>query len=712
MTLPSAPLPSDDSGGGGASRLSSECLAKTRLTQHIAQLPIQNTAISIPGFGRSATPTPLEHSVVEAIAESSAAERERRRRCGSLAMAPPRAVVVFVTHEMRAKDLYDLFRTHGDIRACVAHAPRGRPRNGSLRNGVRGAGNCKQLQGSNRDIEGLFTTHDVVIVRDWYALEQLRSGDLSIFRISLLVFDEAECASSKAHNFSTIMREFYRCLAKIQRPRVFAIATVREDTIAAAAIENNLYADFPVDKSGPFWTCDETFGERNPNAVLADVEYINYHAPSAVRNAAESFSSQISDYDLLVGELGHLAVVTYQKMFMMRWLSSMHCSKGGKMRTNKISEIQALHGLTPKALCLLHILRKAYAASTNTDRLMAIVHAGRPVVAVALHGIISDLQGFNGMVCRVILGDEDSAKPLERSLAVSEEQRGWQGAETDDEAVDDFGAGDANVLIVASSNIDRISRNRRPLPPSPLVIRFDGSLVDPEKDGGGGRCRIIVFKPKRDSGPMKRVDRKRRRTSAPVAGAVEHDMEEDASDEGDEDEEVNGLEELHTPSAPNVKPPDMPVNAEMPPEEPEEHVRATETPSPALKPPGEIPREPSPLKQDIGDASVVKASSKKRKRSSRPYKKQKVVRFKEKHVTEQAKQTAGADVERIANTVRTASALVGPRPDGNDECYLYGLRLQRARGDGNFRSKEREIYNSGGIEEYGVVLSRKLSLEI
>ena len=211
-----------------------------------------------------------------------------------------------------------------------------------------------------------------------------------------------------------------------------------------------------------------------------------------------------------------------------------------------------LLGLHPKALSLLNLLymsasvaeaadaclvAEAVAAASSGNRpsllfaqadgatthrpssFRAIVHCGHPAVAAALNEVLRSLPGFSGVTSSVVMGDAQAAKPLRKvrdTGEVFDAIQGWQGAETDDEAINAFTSGDVHVIFLASANMGSIARNRRELPPSPLVIRYDGSPCNIEFDGGGGRCKVVTFVPK-TSGPAGNT-RSPRRTNGNEVG--------------------------------------------------------------------------------------------------------------------------------------------------------------------------------------------------
>ncbi len=445
----------------------------------------ENVGVVIAGFPTISDFSPLEVAVAEAIKEACIEERERRSRTGVNEALPPRAVVVFVSETHRAEEMLKFLSTYKDIRVRITRRQSiafdtGAAQVDSSESGIHGP---ETLQIPRTCIEDMATSSEVIIIDAKFALDQFRSGQLVVSSISLLVFDEAEKAFTKSHAFSCIMREFYRCLRASQRPRVLAIATVNEDALLTATVEENLFIQFlSKNEQSPFGQYRQTFGESDRCDLLADVEYLYYDQEGPGRRALSSSSALASDHDVVVHELGPIGVRCYQRLVAMKHMT------GGKFDASRMTKIELDQTLllqcTPKVRYLFHFLQKVFKAATDTDKLMVTIHAGRPVVAVAIHAIVSGLRIFDGMVTRVILGDETAAKLFEPGQFGLENDDGFQDADADNNAVDEFGSGKVNVLIVASANIDFIQRRRRPLPPSPLVIRFDGSLVDAEEDGG------------------------------------------------------------------------------------------------------------------------------------------------------------------------------------------------------------------------------------
>lgn len=231
--------------------------------------------------------------------------------------------------------------------------------------------------------------------------------------------------------------------------------------------------------------------------TLSVVEELKYRSEMTV--CKNTLQEEILDYLVLKGEVGETGVALCQKMFQKRSMTQQLDNKEVGVTFETMKDAAVWHGLTEKTCQFIHILEMAYRTSSEDDPLMAVVHAGRPTVAVGLMAVLSAVPCFDGMKTRVVPGDCNAAKSLEIYSEVLN-GRGWQGAEEDNEALDEFGIGDAQVLIIANHNFVNIKRGRHPIAPAPLIIRFDGSNVDLETDGGGGHCRLVVFKADRMSG--------------------------------------------------------------------------------------------------------------------------------------------------------------------------------------------------------------------
>ncbi len=185
--------------------------------------------------------------------------------------------------------------------------------------------------------------------------------------------------------FSTIMREFYRCQSQTKRPRVLAISTVSAVDLLKPAVEHNLYVKFPSQRGKDRHSGHvTTLVKRDWNAATADDEYLFYPVPTTMLHTTSSFS----DVDVLVCELGRTGFSCYQSLFVCREMASLN--KTG-MKMSRIKGTSSVRGLTPKAILLIDFLRQAYAASSEVEKLSVIVHAGQPVVAVALHAVLSTL---------------------------------------------------------------------------------------------------------------------------------------------------------------------------------------------------------------------------------------------------------------------------------------------------------------------------------
>lgn len=631
----------------------------TRTKHHMAKLPSTNVGVHVPSFAKNPSASVLDLAVVRSIEIMAAGQRRERRHVSKTnKRTPARPVVVVVSSDSRARLILNLLRTNSHEKVVVVPSP-----------------SIEKMRVAH--IQTFFDAHDVVIVRDWWAADQLASDKLKMVRIGLLVFDGAESATSPAHAFCGIMRENYRCLSPGQRPRVFAIG-ICEASFAVLPVEEHLFVEFPTTESLQVWKPVSWFDNHDDSLVFVEtVKYKNF-APKK----GDRLDSDIPDTERLKNELGFLAVACYGNLFQRRRIAKVYGERFRKATGNRIGDVDALHGLTEKALSVLGILQRAFVASTEEDNLleenslMAVVHAGHAVVAVGLYALICELAGFKGVVARVLLGDSEAAKPLERE-AGTDDERGLQGQETDDDAVDEFGVGDANILIVASKDIDEIERTRRPIPPAPLVIRFDGTLADPDKDAGGGHCRVVVFKG--ESG-QRRDDphrhRRRKKKDNKAAGGAGRSSNGGKEPDGVQDHEPYIPDE--TTEAANGRAGGWPK------------------PKAATSPVTPVGRAAAGREDNRGAKKrklpTVAPANTKRPRGS----------------LKKPAEPTKADEDVRTRTVTVADALVGPGLDDGREYFLYGFRLQEHRDQLFVDRKEREIRNWGGLERFGVVLSEEL----
>lgn len=360
----------------------------------------------------------------------------------------------------------------------------------------------------------LFRDYQVVIttVQDFY--DSCRPESLSLTRLSLIVVDVAEKIYSSHHAVAFLIRDHYRALPPPRRPKILAIAREQVSEIQRPPMEYNLMSRFVSVKvsNDHFW--QSTYGRscRKPENGLFDIETLYYQTPA---DQTVNFSDRkhptvtnikrdrraYSQLDHVVDQVGQLGVAAYVR----------RRDHKKKLRTDPSAPVPpkltvtddiALLALTPKAMSLLNELERAFAASTTSQNLSAIIYAGRPVIACALCEVIRALPVFQTVRIRVALGIQ-SQDTFSQDVQDGFVDSKWQGYDTDEEEVGSFSAQETNVLIVAAPYA-RTIRAKSTLPATPLVMRFDGSPPNPELDALGGRCRIIIFKPHDDKRSRKR----------------------------------------------------------------------------------------------------------------------------------------------------------------------------------------------------------------
>jgi dsRNA-specific ribonuclease len=282
----------------------------------------------------------------------------------------------------------------------------------------------------------------------------------------------------------------------------------------------------------------------------------------------------------VAAEVGPLGVALYQRRVRLRHLrrkwrrllrNGATCGGPGEVRRPESTEFledsgartydpldelggrDLLLGLVPKALTLLDFLQTECAILSSADACLVqggvaavvdgedsndaklsfpagstsplsrsiIVNAGSPTVAAALHEVVRHLPGFAGVKSSVVIGDAHAAQSFDQSRVVSSQvSDGWQGAESDDDAINAFQIGEVNILFVASENAAKIARDRRPLPLAGLVIYYDGKTRNLLDDAATiARRRIVTFFS---------ANEKRHFALPPVAGAKANGAAKDA----------------------------------------------------------------------------------------------------------------------------------------------------------------------------------------
>lgn len=475
-------------------------------------------------------------AIMVARAIEAAISHEHQRRCDVSAPRCNRVVLVVTSpsvasisdHELR---MTNFFASSSGLSVRVMSLADTQDRN---------AWKC---QLARRDI--------VLILRGSELLYALRSDFLSLARCHLIVYVGAEDALAECDPFRVLLRESYRSLPRSLQPRLLALTLVPiKDTVERVALEQSLYVEFYSGMPGE----DAVFRERilpahrSRSAPLADTETLFYASEDLLGASKQGLESSKSEGPLrsipvdcrpikeqpthsstrqvkphgqtsVLSEVGPLGVALVQRKILQRklcrkWSREMKASFADVNEIDPCSNCaefampldssfmsKMMLGLCGKTISLLNLLHNWFASSrvhrdssaSSNKQFSAIIHAGSPAVAAALREVIATFPGFTGVVVRVVMGYDRTLRAFDNREDCSDAD--YQGEDTDDEGISEFAARIANVLIVASKNIGQISRSRRPLPPCPLVIRFDGSVVDPEVDGGGGRCRVVTFSP-------------------------------------------------------------------------------------------------------------------------------------------------------------------------------------------------------------------------
>lgn len=372
------------------------------------------------------------------------------------------------------------------------------------------------------------------------------AGYLSMQSVHTLVYERAECVADADDDVALLLRDSWAAVSGRKRLAVLGLSRqpLTPGGIRGLAAEHLLRAHWfhcgegSRDSQNPAVSFGRKARPIKVDVPLVEVEEVLFVEESG-RDAPSIKGTQfdrldLSDQAVILREIGPYGVALYEHKVEMRklrwkWRKLLRERTGVDPEWSEYSADDAhfsfdpynpvggadcLLGVKPKALRMLDIIQKELIASHALDEIRRenwdhsqpfdpslllpvqpiIVHAGRPVVAAALHELVRNLPGFAKFTSRVVLGDSNSATTLGPH---SEQALGWQGEESDDDAIGAFNAGDLHILFVASDNAAKIAFERRPLPPAPLVIRYDGSDYISSVDGGGGRCRVIVFKAER-----------------------------------------------------------------------------------------------------------------------------------------------------------------------------------------------------------------------
>lgn len=381
---------------------------------------------------------------------------------------------------------------------------------------------------SDPELKGLDVStmieNEAVVLTASSLLIGLGEGTLHLDQFSLIIFDRCEIARKSTHTYTIIIRDYYGTLPLEKRPRILAVGT--EDLIFTRdVIEKNLSVEFinqEVDSaSRHFFRQAPLLAKASPQLANKDIVfYQREHTPAVLKSGYLSLLTKeekkrlqreqtengtTEDKDYLLAELGPVAVHLYQRAFLRRKLirrwKRMSKATTGTRKLGRTSfegfctEDKLLLGITRKALTLLNLLKSAFDGKHTPERPSIAIHAGRPVVAIALGELIMAFQGLSGLRVSIVLGETKKSCSFETTDDPSQEEMAFQGEETDDESVGAFNCGEVDVLIIATHDMKKLQEGRRPISPSSICIRFDGSRTDPESDGGGGHCRVLTFQP-------------------------------------------------------------------------------------------------------------------------------------------------------------------------------------------------------------------------
>ncbi|PXF40961.1 Endoribonuclease Dicer-like [Gracilariopsis chorda] len=458
----------------------------------LQRLELENLLVLFPDHTESAETPPNQHEelLIQSIHHFLQVERIRRANDQVAIKRPLRSVLLLSTTKKNALRFHHLFSSHAQLRTA--------------------AQGTQQIS-SEHPLNFLLADHDVVLTKPEYALRHAHRHTLNLRRTSLLVIDQAEDAGMRSHPASQFIRDFYRALPRSRRPRILALSRVRLTRLMLYPVEYNLMSRSCLGRSHDvLWSSCYGTSARDVQGGLIDVETITYNGHYEDSNDIHHHDRQTNlptkkpanpendDFSLLERETGNLGVALFLKGSQRRKIRG----RNSRLRTLSIRNASRASlrgddfvGMSEKVFYLVRELQFVYACSTKSHQLSVAIHAGHPTVACALCELLHSLPMFRALNTRVVLGQ---IKPeLHQISSLPSTLAGqWQGEETDDEEVSGLAAGTVHILIVANTYFVQGSV-QRPLPPTPLVIRFDGSVPDPSMDGGGGRCRVIVFKQRR-----------------------------------------------------------------------------------------------------------------------------------------------------------------------------------------------------------------------
>ncbi|KAI0566485.1 Ribonuclease III [Gracilaria domingensis] len=467
------------------------------LRSSLPRLELQNLLILIPlnQNGIPAPPSEREQLLVESVQSFLQVERIRRSKDPVAIKRPLRSVLILTANQSAQRCLF-LFSSHGEL--------------STIRHGTPQAS-------SDCALDTLLAQNDVVITKPQIALGHARTNKLHLRRVSLLLIDQAEEAGLRSHPCAVLIRDYCRSLPRSRRPRILAIARVNLNRLMLYPIEYNLMSRSIFETSHDvLWSPCYGNSARESHGGLIDIENIKYtvhseqsshemrgqrYEDSMAGVAAANGAMKLGNDELMLleREIGDLGIALLLKASARRRRRSRRrpgrssSSRFLATPTTMLGEGDFV-GLSEKVFYLIRELQFVYACSTQSHPLSVVIHAGHPIVACALAEVLRSIPMFRALNIQPVLGHVKSDLHQYSSAQKAEGQ--WQGEETDDEGVAGLAAGVVQILIVADTYLSQ-GRTQRPLAPTPLVIRFDGSLADPNIDGGGGRCRVIVFRQRR-----------------------------------------------------------------------------------------------------------------------------------------------------------------------------------------------------------------------
>lgn len=472
--------------------LASEVISENVKTA-MEQLHLRNVAVVMPHFMRRPSASADDKAIMQGITDVLKVERVNRKKNAPHFSNIRGCILVVASNAARARRFLPFMQQFSNLSVAMH----------GVGKTVRERRAFQEMEG--RSLDDVIGHVDVVVTLDRTAVQNAGRRKLSLRRVFLLLLDSIEGAWRRASTMTMLMRDYYRSLPEVQRPRVLGICLHNITAAEMPPIEFNLYTKFLPSSDSAAWPSSLGNGPRRLEHEFLDVEFVTYRNDvfqtehrRAVAKPRIADRSAFSPTDIVVDQIGALGVTLYRKRKAIkerRKMSNHGLGDERKVRL-RVSDENVTLGLTEKMLSLVNEIYEAYRASTHLDSLMTIIHAGKPIVACAMCEVIKALPIFENLVVRVVLGRRALENNRSASGKDNLEMSDWQGEDTDDEEVSDFICAETNVLIVADSYLQQ--DNRRPLPPCPLVMRYDGSRENAKMDGGGGRCRVIIFREGRE----------------------------------------------------------------------------------------------------------------------------------------------------------------------------------------------------------------------